>query len=162
MEKNLVDWIHRVSLKRNELNGFAICPFAKKAYDDGTIFAYRIDGEPIQQITTYMNGFSLTMKYEVILFCDVDNTLSDEQCINAISELNKLFPSVAFLKDHPNNPGFINGVNTGNGEYPIILAQPKEKLLQFRETLKKTPYYDIWDEEYLKEIWSYGDASKTD
>jgi hypothetical protein len=34
----------------------------------------------------------------------------------------------------------------------IILAQPKEKLRKFREKLAKTSYYDLWDEEYLKEI----------
>ena len=33
-----------------------------------------------------------------------------------------------------------------------ILAQPTEKLRQFREKLAKTSYYDLWDEEYLKEI----------
>jgi hypothetical protein len=48
---------------------------------------------------------------------------------------------------------------TGNGEYPVILVQPKNKLLEARSSLEKTNYYSYWSEEYKKEIWSYGDES---
>lgn len=162
MEKNLIEWISRISQKKDELGGFSICPFAKKALEDKLVFFYYIDGDPVQQIITYMNGLCETMKYEVILFYDIDKKLTNDDCINTVKELNKRFTNLIFLKDHPDDPGFINGISTGNGEYPIIIVQPKEKLLQFREALKKTPYYDIWDEDYLKEIWSYGNASETD
>lgn len=38
------------------------------------------------------------------------------------------------------------------GLYNFILAQPKEKLMRFREALKKTDYYSYWSEDYYKEI----------
>jgi hypothetical protein len=162
LEKNLISWIDRISSKRSELGGFAICPFAKKALEDNNVYFYYIDGDPVQQITTYINCINPNMKYEVILFYDIEKKLSDNDCIDAINKLNSKYSNIIFLKDHPNNPGFIGRVNTGNGEYPVIIAQPKEKLLEYREALKKTNYYDVWDEEYLKEIWSYGDESKVD
>ena len=162
MEKNLISWISHISSRKDELGGFAICPFAKKALEENKIYFYYIDNDPVQQISTYMDGFNQNMGYEVILFYDVEKKLSDDDCTDAINQLNKKNSDTIFLKDHPDSPGFINGISTGNGEYPIIIAQPKEKLLQFREALKKTPYYDVWDEEYLKEIWSYGNESETD
>jgi hypothetical protein len=47
---------------------------------------------------------------------------------------------------------FIQGIKTNNGKYNLILSQPTEKLRHFREKLAKTEYYNLWDEEYLKEI----------
>ena len=47
---------------------------------------------------------------------------------------------------------FIHGVQTNNGKYNLILAQPTQKLRKFRESLAKTEYYDLWDDDYLKEI----------
>ena len=38
MEKSVAEWIARISEKRNELGGFSICPFAKKALEDKKIF----------------------------------------------------------------------------------------------------------------------------
>jgi hypothetical protein len=162
LEKNLISWIGRISNKENKLGGFAICPFAKKALEDNSVYFYYIDCDPIKQITTYIDGISSNMNYEVILFYDIEKKLSDDDCVDIINKLNSKYDNIIFLKDHPDNPGFINGMNTGNGEYPIIIAQPKEKLLEYREALKNTSYYDIWDEEYLKEIWGYGDESKID
>ena len=47
------------------------------------------------------------------------------------------------MKDHPDDPGFINGINTSNQVYPVILAQPKSSLNDAREALKRTKYYDL-------------------
>jgi len=57
-----------------------------------------------------------------------------------------------FFEDCGSYNTFINGIKTNNGKYNLILAQPTEKLRQFREKLAKTSYYDAWNDEYLKEI----------
>jgi len=57
-----------------------------------------------------------------------------------------------FFEDCASYNTFINGVQTNNGKYNLILGQPKEKLKKFREQLAKTTYYTHWDKEYLKEI----------
>ena len=34
MEKDLIDWIQRISKPMDELGGFSVCPFAKKALEE--------------------------------------------------------------------------------------------------------------------------------
>jgi hypothetical protein len=46
----------------------------------------------------------------------------------------------------------MNGVNTGNGKYIIIIAQKNNILNAARNKLKKTNYYSFLDKEYLKKI----------
>ena len=38
MEKDLIDWIQRISKPMDELGGFSVCPFAKKALEEKKIF----------------------------------------------------------------------------------------------------------------------------
>jgi hypothetical protein len=154
VEKDIIGWVKRISMKRDKLGGFAICPFARKALKEKKIFWSFIGYEPKAYISRYME--MMNEDYEVVLFYNLKKNLTDEDCIELINNLNKKFPDIIFLKDHPDNPGFINGINTSNGEYPVIIAQPKGKLQEARLALQKTKYYDSWSDEYKKEIWSYG------
>lgn len=154
MEKDLIEWVEKISLKRDELGGFSMCPFAKKALEDKKIFWSYIGYEVVPFISRYME--EMKEDYEVVVFYNTEKNLTDEDCHVIIKELNKQFPEIIFLKDHPDSPGFIQGLNTGNEKYPVILAQPKDKLNKARERLSKAGYYKHWDDEYRKEIWSYG------
>lgn len=153
MEKSLIDWVHRISEKRDELGGFSVCPFAKKAFEDKKVFLSYMSNNPEDEILKYIDS---TPEFELIAFFNIGKTLLDDDLLKIISSLQNKRPDLIFLKDHPDNPGFINGVETGNKEYPAILVQPRDKLEEAREKLKKTKYYDVWDEEYKQEIWSYG------
>jgi len=157
LEKNIIEWIQRISAKKDELGGFSICPFAKKAFEDQKIFWSYIGYETVEYISRYME--TIPNDYEVVLFFNLGKNLTDDECIDIIGKLNERFPDTTFLKDHPDSPGFIQGLNTGNGEYPIILAQPTDKLLSAREKLNKAGYYEYWDEKYKEEIWGYGHKS---
>jgi hypothetical protein len=154
VEKNISDWVDKVSEKRPELDGKAICPFARKAYDDGKVFWSYINYEAEMYIESYIDSFK--QDYELIAFINLGKNLTNDECISIIKSLNKKYSEIIFLKDHPDDPGYIKGLFTGNGEFPIILAQPKDKLNLARQKLLKTGYYKFWDEEYRKEIWSYG------
>jgi hypothetical protein len=156
MEENIVDWVKRISEKKDELGGFSICPFAKKALDDRKIFWGYIGVQPVTQILSYL---ALTPEYELVAFYNLDRTMTNDDLLNVIKECQAKMPDVVFLKDHPDEPGYINGVYTGNGQYPLILAQPRDKLNEAREKLKRTKYYDSWSDEYKNEIWSYGNES---
>jgi hypothetical protein len=153
LEENLIQWIQRISEKKDELGGFSICPFAKKVLEEKQIHWSCIAYECKAYILRYIESLE---NFEIVIFYNLLKNLTDGDLIETISELQKKRPDLIFLKDHPSNPGFINGVNTGNGEYPIILVQPREKLIQAREKLQNTKYYDYWSEEYKKEIFGYG------
>lgn len=152
MEKDISDWVNRVSQLHDDMGKFSICPFAKKAFEDKKIFWSYISYEVVDYISRYMEEMQ---DYELVLFYNTDMNLTNDDCVSIIAELNLKFSDVIFLKDHPDAPGYIRGHYTGNGKYPVILAQPKGKLLEAREKLNKAGYYDNWDPEYKNEIWSY-------
>jgi hypothetical protein len=64
----------------------------------------------------------------------------------------KIYKHWDFFEDCGSYETFISGVQTNNGRYNLILAQPKEKLKEFRKKLAQTDYYSYWSDEYLKEI----------
>jgi hypothetical protein len=137
-ESDIKDWIKKVSEVRPELGGFSICPFAKKA----NYKILEIDVDKIYPIEGY----------DVIIYIINENDLS---IINEwVSFYNKKYQDWLFFEDCASRDTFINGVQTNNGKYNLILGQPKEKLRKFREILKKTNYYSYWTEDYYNEIMS--------
>jgi hypothetical protein len=160
LEKSINEWLERITQSKDELGGFAICPFAKKAMESNKIYFTTIGAEPVSCIRSYIE---FTPKdFEIIVFIDLLNRLTDDELLIIINECQQIYNDIIFLKDHPDNPGYINGIYTGNGVYPIILSQPRKKLEESRDKLKQTKYYDNWDDEYKKEIWSYGYENKID
>jgi len=159
LEKDLEEWIEKVIQPREEIGGIAICPFAKKGKENRKIFSTNIDQDPEAFMINYIQ---LTSDFDLIVFYNHDCILTNDDLLRIIDNLQSFLPDMILLKDHPEKPGYINGVYTGNGKYPTILVQPRDKLNDAREKLKKTKYYDYWSEEYLKEIWSYGSESKSD
>ena len=153
MEKDLIEWIERISQAKDELGGFSICPFAKKALEEKKVFWSYISQECEAYILRYIET---TPDFEIIIFYNLKKNLTDDDLKVIISKLQEKMPNLVFLKDHPDNPGFINGVNTSNKQYPTILVQPRNKLEEARNKLLKTKYYHYWSEEYKKEIFGYG------
>ena len=134
--KDIENWIHHISQPRSELGDFAICPFAKNSI-------YKIIECPIDSIEP-IDG------YEVIVYIVEETEL---ETINQwVEHYNTKYPDWKFFEDCADYNTFINGVQTNNGIHNLIIGQPKKKLLQFREALKKTNYYSHWTKEYYKEI----------
>ncbi len=136
-EQYILDWIKKVSKHRPELNGFSICPFASKS-------RFKIIECPVEEIVP-IDG------YQVIVYI-VEDYLDLDAVQFWINFYNSRHSDWKFFKDCSSYDTFINGIQTNNGKYNLILAQPREELRQFRENLAKTSYYDLWDKEYLKEI----------
>ena len=109
MEKDLITWVQRLSEKKSELGGFNVCPFAKKAMEDKKVFLSYIGFESESYILRYIES---TPDFEIIVFYNLIGNLDDEDLKNIISKLQSKRNDLIFLKDHPDNPGYINGVNT--------------------------------------------------
>lgn len=132
------DWVQRISKPTELLGGFSACPFAKGA----EYSVHKTDGSDISPPP---------WDFELIIYQLPDNYTIDE--VNAIAaEYNKIYTDMVFLPDPKDKFTEINGVQTNNGEYNIILCQWRDKLDLARTKLKKTTYYTFWAEEYLKEI----------
>lgn len=136
--EHLEKWIEYVSQAQKELEGFSICPFAAKA-------TYKI-------VFCDINSIEPEESYDVILYVIEENDLG---IINQwVNDYNQKYSDWLFFEDCASYNTFLNGIQTNNGKYNLILGQPKKKLRKFREILKKTKYYSFWSPEYYDEIMS--------
>lgn len=136
-EQHILQWIREVSKIRPELNEFAICPFAAKSKFK-IVECLAAEIEPIEG-------------YQVIIFI-IEDHFNLDMVQYWVNHHNSKHDGWKFFEDCGSYDTFINNIQTNNGKYNLILAQPTEKLRKFRENLAKTSYYDLWDDEYLKEI----------
>jgi|TARA_B110000259_G_scaffold175811_1_gene211336 hypothetical protein len=139
IEKNIAEWIDYLSMPQDKLNGSPVCPFAKKA-------KYKIIDLADEEVLN--PDFSTA---EVILYI-VDGSYSFEQVEQLSIKYNKQFPNLVFLPDSKHRHSHINGVQSNNDKYNLILCQERSGLQAARDRLSQTLYYTHWDENYLKEI----------
>jgi hypothetical protein len=132
------DWIKHISEPRQELSGLSVCPYAKGA-------EYELVNTDGSDINPPPWDFEL-----IVYVLPIHYT---EQEVNEIAnEYNKVYPDMVFLPDPKDRYTEINGIQTNNGKYNLILCQWRDNLNIAREKLGRTPYYTYWAEEYLKEI----------
>ena len=136
--KELEEWIKTIQRSHPDLKGHSICPFAKAN-------TYKIIQCSINDIKP------LNEEFGVVIFV-VENDLDLDYGYRKIEELNEQYPIYKFFDDFRDEPSFINGIQTNNGLYNLILYQNAEFLTKMRHILAKTNYYDLWDDEYLQKI----------
>lgn len=134
---NLRKWIIRLTTNYSELKGHRICPYAHLA----KMRAFKVDIDNLELPTEKCDV--------LVLICDDKKRHST--LVKRCRELNDQYPDLIFLPDSTKET-YINGVQTNNGKYKLILCQDKKKLLDARRNLAKTDYYSFWSPEYYKEI----------
>ena len=131
------EWIKHVSVKRGELGGHAICPYAFSA-------SVHIEERALKDVTLIEAGA------DVIIFIVEDCSVASMMA--TVDRLNMCYRDYMWLDDHKDEPTFINGVQSNFGKHNLILCQRRDKLLQARENLKKTDYYTYWHQEMYERI----------
>ena len=135
--KYILHWIGQLSKIRPELGNFAICPYASKAN-------YKIVEEKLSQIVPNPD-------YDVIIYVVEDN-MSAQFLYDAVDDYNRNYPDYKFIADHGKTKTYIQGIQTSNGFFNLVLCQPRKELTEARKKLAKTNYYNYWDQNYLKEV----------
>ena len=135
--KYILRWIQEISKIRPELGNFAICPYASKAN-------YTIVDEKLSQIVPNND-------FDVIIYVVEDN-ISAQFLYDAVDDYNRNYPDYKFIADHGKTKTYIQGIQTSNGKYNLVLCQPRKELTEARKKLAKTNYYDYWDKDYLEEV----------
>ena len=133
----ILHWIGQLSKIRPELGNFAICPYASKAN-------FAIIDEKLSQIMPDPN-------YDVVIYVVEDN-ISENFLYDAVDDYNRNYSDFKFIADHQKKKTYIQGVQTSNGKYNLVLCQPRNELTEARKKLSKTDYYKYWDKSYLKEV----------
>jgi tRNA/tmRNA/rRNA uracil-C5-methylase (TrmA/RlmC/RlmD family) len=130
-------WIQEVSKNRLELGGFAVCPYASTSK---TLI-----------VETTIDDIVPEPGYDVIIFI-IEEFWRPNQIQKWVSHYNEKFQYYKFFKDLSSKDIPINGIQTNNQKYNLILCQSKKKLSKIRKKLMETENYTYWSEEYLKEI----------
>ena len=138
----VLNWLKHVRRPRKELGGMSICPFAKLP---NIIVVDTINESCFEDLTD-----------EITVYVESAVNSTFEQLDAIARKQNEINPTHVFLPDHPHKKNYINGIETGNGHLPLIIAQTRRELAKARDEISKTDYYDYWDEKYLAEIRSYG------
>jgi hypothetical protein len=136
-KQHVLEWIHKVSRPNKDLLNFPICPYAQNA-------KYGIVETSIENLITDPSK-------EVIIFI-VEDELTLQEIEKWVDYYNDKYPEWDFFEDTPHENHYINSVQTSNGKYNLILAQPKILLRERREALSKGKYYSLWEREYLEKI----------
>ena len=133
----ILRWIQELSKSRPELGNFAICPYASGA-------KFSIQEQKLSQIVPNSD-------FDVIIYIVEDN-IDAEFLYDAVDDYNHNYPNYKFIADHGKTKTYIQGIQTNNGKYNLVLCQPRKELTEARKKLAKTNYYEYWDKNYLEEV----------
>ncbi len=136
-EAYIREWAAEVAKQREELGGFSVCPYASNSKT-------KIVESAIDDIVPESG-------YDVIVFI-VETFWRPDVVKKWVKHYDEKYPYYTFFEDCADQPTFINGVQTNNKKFNLILCQSKKKLSSYRKKLAKTDYYTYWSEDYLKEI----------
>ena len=138
-EKNryILEWIRKISKVRPELGNFSICPYASGAN-------FNIQEDQLLEIVPNSD-------YDVIIHI-VEDDIDANSLYDAVDDYNRNYPNYKFIADHGKTRTYIQGIQTNNGKYNLVLCQSRKELTEARKKLAKTNYYDYWDKNYLKEV----------
>ena len=82
----------------------------------------------------------------------VESNISAQFLYDAVDDYNRNYPEYKFIADHGKTKTYIQGIQTSNGKYNLVLCQPRQELTEARKKLSKTDYYSYWDKDYLEEV----------
>ena len=133
----ILHWIDQLSKIRPELGNFAICPYASKAN-------FSILDRKLSQIVPKPD-------FDVVIYVVEDN-ISAQFLYDAVDDYNRNYPEYKFIPDHGKTKTYIQGIQTSNGLYNLVLCQSRKELTEARKKLARTDYYNYWDKSYLKEV----------
>ena len=142
------DYLKYISLKREEIGGHAICPFAKSFLDKVEIIESK---DFWLDAIKCMNNKVHPMVY--VIYGDKDKY--NKEWLERVCNIHKKYSrdkDLWLIWDHPDQINEINGVKTNNKEYAILLIQKLSELNQYSKRLHKTNYYDFWDKDYYTKI----------
>ena len=142
------DYIDYISLKRDELGGHAICPFAKSFLDKIEI---------IQSEDFWVDAIECmdNKKHPMLYLIYGDKQKYDVSWLEWFCNIHEEYSAhkgLWLIWDHPDQINKINEVETNNKEYAILLIQPLKELNKYSNKLHKTNYYSFWDKKYYDKI----------
>ena len=159
VERDLMDWIERLCVPRGELSKLPICPFARKALTDNHVRIFvNNQGLDFQEFVEARIADWEDPQHLVILVEVRTDEYTPEVLDPMMDALNDKYyrDDLFFVFDHPDYPVEINGVDTGNKKYALMVYQSLKKLHEAGLHLRKnTNYYSVCPDRVTKEVVEY-------
>ncbi len=138
------DYVDYISLKRDELGGHAICPFAKTFLNKAQIIESK---NFMKDALECIQNKEHPMLY--LIYGDAKQF--DKKWLEEFCDDHQEFARTKdlwLIWDHPDQINKINGIETNNKEYAILMIQSLSELNKYSKNLQKTNYYGFWDKNY--------------
>jgi hypothetical protein len=156
-KQDIIEWVTDFVEKPNPmLNGWAPCPYARRARVDGK---FDIRPGAINPISDC--AFQLMDTYDVIAYVYDADRFSAEEFNEMVANLNTWHlkgRGMFALADHPADVEIVRGVAMNQGTYAICFLQDLAKLNSHAEMLAEKGFYQDWPEDYLSVLF----AGRTD
>lgn len=149
---DVINWITGfVERPHPLLNGWAPCPFARRARLDN-----RLDLR--QGTTPWRDLFQADVgDFDVVCWIYDPKRIDSQELNRAVDRLNEehLLPrGLIALADHPDHVEEAQGVRFNQGEWALVLLQSRDKLQEHARMLANKGYYDGWPEQYLQDLFT--------
>jgi hypothetical protein len=156
IRQQLVAWLVDFVEKPNPmLNGWAPCPYAKKARATNLFDIQFATASTLA--TTIASAAQQLDQRDVVAVCVDHKQISAADLTNLVQQLNdQLMPQdVLLLEDHPEDVEIINGVHMNFGACAIVFVQQLSKINKASDQLRAGGYYDCWSQENLDSVVSW-------
>jgi len=151
VKKDIATWIiDTLSTDNPAFNGMPPCPFAKKALLTDRIEVIVVDNDTDFKLTKGI----LSEGNDVVAYVFDPTTVTPAGLTNIAVSLNNKSPELIFLEDHPDETEQVQDFVCNQGKYACIFGAVRDGVLEAREYLKTTDYYNNWDEDYKQTVWS--------
>lgn len=158
--KDITAWaVSFVEQPHPALNGWAPCPYARKARVDGLFDIRAGSVDPLIDCQHVKMG-----SFDVIAYIYNPAEIEAERFEQLVEILNRtcLKPRGMFaLADHPAAVETVNGVVMNQGQWAICFLQNLEKLNSHARMLADRGYYTGWPEDYLQDLFAGRDDPRT-
>lgn len=145
MEKWLTDFVEKPSAA---LNGWAPCPYARKARVKNSIGYLAVEPQVFEStVEEQIRHFS--DQHEVLVIGTIPQGHSPEQIHEFSKRMREAYWSqdIWVLFDHPEDVEEINGLRMNNGVYLLAMIQRLSKLTRASDQLEAEGYYKSWPDE---------------
>ena len=146
--EDIKNWIFNILSKNTkEFNNFPICPYAKDAWIENKILVKDIKYFELEAHLIMRENFN---KVTILV---LDPTTVRPFYLN---ELAKRYTDKNFiiLIDHPDEEEKVGDIVLNMGKYALVFIQPRKELELGRKYLLEKGYYNNFDKEYLKGLFS--------
>jgi len=136
------------------LNGWAPCPFARKARADSEFAIRRGTVDPLTDLKDCIGIEPFT----VVAYVYDPKEIDAQDFTNRVKTLNHDYLTkhdLIALADHPDEKEIINGLQMNQGTWAICFVQPLAKLNQHARMIAAKGYYADWPEDYLKDLFEF-------